>query len=260
MVLGVYWYFGFPEGLYSYDYFKWKPGYGGHANNPAQLETTVSCPKPEALISSLKSLIHEINQGFIYIYQNVKQLKIGTGSFNLHDFDFELMKKVELILKQHQVQLINDFSTKVIQPIKLHIKKDYSPAFPNLKLLKQVSSQMKKYNAETSLLRLDINIPLKEKNTFLNKLKKISDEENINVLFYLEKDVEESVNLMLFFGNGRQGHNFKEKQNVDAENLESKIIALSHQFGIDYQFKGSWDYYPKGDYNIVKIVDKEFII
>lgn len=261
MVLGIYWYFGFPEELYSYDYFKWKPGYGGHANNPAMLETRVTCTNPEELIQSLKSMIHKLEQGFIYIYQNDAKLKIGTGAFQMYDCDFELMKRAELILAQHQVQVIDDFNTKDSQLIKLNVKKDLPTVqYPELKVLKPVSSNMKKYNAETSLLRLDVNVLQKEKDAILKGLVKISDEENLNVLMYKESSFEGSVNLMLFFGNGRQGLNFEEKQEVDAERLERKIVALIHQFGIDFQFKGGWDFYPKGENTIIKIVDEEFII
>lgn len=262
MVLGIYWYFGFPEGLYSYKYFKWKPGFGGHANNPAELETTVSCTNSEALIEALKALIQELPHGFIYIYQNNDQLKIGTGSFALHDFDFEMMTRAELILENYQVQVIDDFNTKDSNLIKLCVKKNSATVqYQDLKVLKPVSSDMKKYNAESSLLRLDVNNVLqKEKDAFLKELEKISEEENLKVLMYKECSFEGSINLMLFFGNGRQGCNFKEKQYVDAERLENKIMALNNEFDIEYQFKGGWDYYPKGDHTILKITDEEFII
>lgn len=261
MILGVYWYFGFPEGLYSYDYFKWKPGYGGHANNPAELVTIVSCSNPEALIRDLRKLIEKLQQGFIFIYQNDQNMKIGTGSFNLHDFDFALMKQVEAILQHHEVQILDKFDKADSQLIKIHVMKDQaSPPYPSLKLLKMVGSNIKKYNAETSSLRLDCNISLKEKNAFLEELKKISEEENINVLYFSEKHIEDTVNLMLFFSNGRQGLDFSAKQYVDAEKLENKIQALDTQFGVEFQHKGGWNSYPLGDYKIIKIVDEDFII
>ncbi|GAA5038177.1 hypothetical protein GCM10011506_35100 [Marivirga lumbricoides] len=261
MILGVYWYFGFPEGLYSYNYFRWKPGYGGHANNPAELETIIQSEKPEALIQDFRELIGKLQQGFIFIYQNGQNMKIGTGSFNLHDFDFVLMKQVEVILQQHQVQLLEEFDNAESQLIKIHVKKDQtSLPYPSLKLLKVVSSNMKKHNAETSSLRLDCNIPLKEKNAYLAEIAKVSEEENISVLYFSEKRFEDTINLMLFFTNGRQGLNFSDIQYVNAENIERKIQALATQFEVEFQHKGGWNAYPVGNYQIIKMVDKDFII
>jgi hypothetical protein len=57
MVLGVYWYYGFPEGLYHFDFFTHRPGIGGSSGGPAELTATVHAPDPAALkIAVLASL------------------------------------------------------------------------------------------------------------------------------------------------------------------------------------------------------------
>jgi hypothetical protein len=55
MILGTYWYFGFPTGLYEFEYFEFGPGYGGHADNPAELVTYIEVEFPERMIYDLKS-------------------------------------------------------------------------------------------------------------------------------------------------------------------------------------------------------------
>ena len=65
MILGTYWYFGFPTGLYKFEYFEFKKGYGGHADNPAKLVATFETEYPAEIIDDLKRLIDKYSDGFL---------------------------------------------------------------------------------------------------------------------------------------------------------------------------------------------------
>ena len=99
MNLGVYWYFGFPEGLYNFEYLTFQKGNGGHADNPAELITNIIVQKPDDLIDKLKLLINQHKEGFLFIYRDNNRLQIVTGGYQLFDYDFLLAKEVELLLK-----------------------------------------------------------------------------------------------------------------------------------------------------------------
>jgi hypothetical protein len=46
MLLGVYGCYGFPEDLYHFDFFAYRPGSGGSSGGPAKLTATVRAPTP----------------------------------------------------------------------------------------------------------------------------------------------------------------------------------------------------------------------
>jgi len=46
MILGTYWYFAFPTDLYKFDCFEFSQGYGGRADNPAELITSIETDQP----------------------------------------------------------------------------------------------------------------------------------------------------------------------------------------------------------------------
>lgn len=131
---------------------------------------------------------------------------------------------------------------------------------PRKNILKLVSSEFKKHNAQNALLRLDCNLKLKEKNAFLQSLKVISAEENINVLFYLEKDFGNETNLMIFFTNGRQGLNLSKKQFVDVISFENKLEEAIIENDVNIGHVGGFENYPRSETKIEMMVDQEFII
>jgi hypothetical protein len=90
MILGTYWYFDFPSELYKFDFFRFRKGYGGHADNPAELNTYFEAEHPEKIVEDLQKLIDKYPDGFLFIYQEEHTLKIGTGGHQLFDYDFSI--------------------------------------------------------------------------------------------------------------------------------------------------------------------------
>ena len=260
MVLGIYWYFGFPEGLYTFDFFKWKPGYGGHVGNPAELECLVAAPEPERLIQALRLLIDKFQDGFILVHRQENNLNIKTGAFNLHDYDFLLMQKVEEILKQEKVKAIPAMDRTNAEIIRIFNEKKDPPRYPRKNVLQMVSSGQHRSSAESAMLRMDCYVPAYQKAGFIAALAKAAAEENVNVLFYKEAAYNAGVNLMIFFSNGRQGMGLEKKQEIDAIALEEKAEAAVIHAGGSQKHQGGWDYYPQGEPVLVKMVDGEFIL
>ncbi|MFD2033589.1 hypothetical protein ACFSKL_02245 [Belliella marina] len=261
MILGTYWYFDFPTDLYKFDYFEFRKGHGGHSDAPAELITNIKTECPGKLISDLKLLISTYNEGFLFIYQDGYKLRIGTGGYQLFDYDFLLVCEVEKILKKGKIKLNSD--QKLENPILLKLRNDNptnKAIYPKKNFLQLVGSGLKKYNAENSKFRLDCNLKLKDKINFLGDLKAISEEENIHVLFYYDKDFDDETNLMIFFTNGRQGLNLAHKQFVNTINFEDRIEEAMTKNNVGLGHKGGFGLYPQDGPRIEMIIDEEFII
>ncbi|WP_129055203.1 MULTISPECIES: hypothetical protein [unclassified Chryseobacterium] len=71
MILGVYWYFKFPENLYHFKFLKFFEGYGGHADNAAELVVRVQVNNPEDFIGKLEELKTRFKKAF-YILTSMK--------------------------------------------------------------------------------------------------------------------------------------------------------------------------------------------
>jgi hypothetical protein len=261
MILGTYWYFDFPTDLYKFDYFEFKKGYGGHADNQAELIANIEAEEPEKIISDLILLIEKHEQAFLFVYQDGHKLKIGTGGHQLFDYDFLIISEVEKILKKEKTILAKD--QKLDNPTFLRLGKDNSSnsiIYPKKNIFQIVGSEIKKHNSENSKFRLDCNLNLSDKLNFISDLKIISKEENINVLFYFDKDFENKTNLMVFFTNGRQGLNLTKKKFVNSITLENKIEEAMLKNNVKLGHISGFERYPQNGPKIEMIIEEEFII
>lgn len=261
MILGTYWYFNFPTDLYKFNYFKFRKGYGGHADNPAELVSTFETEYPERVIEELKALVDRYPEGYLFIYQAGKKLKIGTSGYQLFDYDFLLIKEVEELLKNHKIAQLEDQTIENSTLIRIKIDTGQNKfIYPKKGFLQIVGSELKMHNAENSKLRLDCNLNLTDKANFIAELRRISTEEIIDVFFYYDKDFQDKTNLMLFFTNGRQGLNLNGKKYIDTLRLESKIEKAILNFKVNFGHMGGYDLYPQNGPRIEKIVEQEFIL
>ena len=261
MILGTYWYFDFPTDLYKFDYFEFRKGYGGHADNPAELVATFETENQAEIIDDLKKLIDNYSDGFLFVYTENKKIKIGTGGHQLFDYDFLIIKKIETLLKRHNILLAkNDIFNN---PSITRIYKETTQnklIYPKKGFLQVVGSELKKHNAENSKLRLDCNLEIKHKDKFINEIKEVVNDENIDVLFYYDKDFQEKTNLMIFFTNGRQGLNLTSKKYTDIESFENKIENVIMRNYVNFGHISGFDLYPQKGPKIEKMIEQEFII
>jgi hypothetical protein len=261
MILGTYWYFDFPTDLYQFDYFQFRKGYGGHADNPAELVATFETEYQEQIIDDLKKLIDRYSDGFLFVYLEKNKLKIGTGGHQLFDYDFLIINEVEKLLKKHKVVLTTNevFNNPTITRIYNETISN-KIVYPKKGFLQVVGSELKKHNAENSKLRLDCNLDLINKEKFIDELKGVTNEENIDVFFYYDKDFNDKTNLMLFFTNGRQGLNFANKKFTDTLKFENKVENIITSNNVSLGYIIGFDLYPQNGPKIIKIIEHEFIL
>lgn len=260
MILGVYWYFGFPAGLYNYDYFRFKEGRGGIAGAPAELLADVTVENASLLLHELQELVHAFEDAFIFAYRSGKYLRIGIGSYMLHDFEFELALKVEEILKRNKALSNTTIELANAELIKLTNENATPDSYPQNSFLQVVGSPLRKYNAETAAVRSDCNVRTSEKRDFLQAIKNVAESANFHVIFYMEKDLGERCNLMLFFTNGRQGRGLIPKKKIDLNRFEEGLDSIIEEHDTSIGHIPGFDNYPSGKYKVLQIVDEEFII
>jgi hypothetical protein len=261
MILGTYWYFDYPTDLYKFDFFEFRKGYGGHADNPAELIATFETENQLEIIEDLNKLIENHTDGFLFVYTELNKLKIGTGGHQLFDYDFLIIEEVEKILKKHKVHLTKDdiFNNPTITRIYKE-KSQNKLIYPKKGFLQIVGSELKEKNAENCSLRLDCNLDLTNKDKFIRQLKDCAIEEKIDVFFYFDKDFNDKTNLMLFFTNGRQGLNLTNKKYTDTLSFENKIENIAKTNNVNFGHISGFDLYPQNGPKIEKIIEQEFIL
>ena len=259
MILGTYWYFAFPEGLYNFEFFHFSEGRGGFADKPAQLQVDVYAEQPGKLISELDALVRNHQDAFLFIYRDGNKLRIGTGGFQLFDYDFLFILEVEKVLKKEPGHLLKNETLN--DPELIHLQNGNLSAkmiYPEKGILQVVSSGMKKYNAENSMLRMDCHVKASNKAAFIAELKKVALEAELDVFYYYDQDYGDQTNLMLFFSNGRQGLNFARQKFTDTVSLENRVEELMKNYQVE-RGHGPGPY-PQNGPNIELMVDEEYVL
>ncbi|WP_347216484.1 hypothetical protein [Chryseobacterium sp.] len=258
MILGVYWYFKFPDNLYHFKFFKFFEGYGGHADNPAELIVRVQVDQPDNFIRKLEELKSQFKKAFLHLNINENQFIISIGGHQLFDFDFQFALQIEdLLIRENAIILDSGIPFKPISTKTYHVEEDN---FGNNehRFVQIVGSDFKKNNAENLSIRIDCNLPLGDKEFFINDLKSICQEENLNVFYYKDHDFNSHCNLMLFFSNGRQeGDSI---QTVKLSSLGSKVRQLTQKYSAYFGHLEGMKYYPQNGPHIELMIDQEYIL
>ncbi|MGU3376077.1 hypothetical protein [Chryseobacterium sp. M5A1_1a] len=258
MILGVYWYFKFPENLYHFKFFSFFEGYGGHADNDAELVARVRAKDIENLVRQLEELKLRFKRTYLSLAVNENQLIIKIGDHQLFDYHFQFAAEIEDLLIRENAELLDSSS-----PFKAQFSKNYQPErekFENIEhhFIQIVGSDFKKNNAENLSVRIDCNLPLANKKDFISDLFPICREENINVFYYKDHDFNNHCNLMLFFTNGRQ--NKDAIQDIHVNSFGSKVRQLSQKYSLHFGHFGGLNHYPQNEPYIELIVDEEYIL
>lgn len=255
MILGVYWYFKFPENLYRFNFFKFHKGLGGHSDNLAELEARVSVDHPENFIKKIEELHLHFRNTSISIKINGNQLLISTGDYTLFDEHFQLVSEIEkLLVLNHAVAITGTFEVKSTRTL-ISERKNFENT--EHRFIQITGSDFKKDNAENLSIRIDCNLPIIHKESLISDLIRICHEERIQVFYYYERPFKESCNLMLFFSNGRQMNNAV--QDVNVNSFGSKVRSLTQQYLLNFGQFGGMEYYPKQGPYTELITDEEYI-
>ena len=256
MILGVYWYFKFPENVYNFQFFKFFQGFGGHADNPAELKAQVSVDHPESLIQKLEELHFRFKRMYLDMKINEDRLLISTGDYTLFDEHFQFVSQIEQLLIHHNAVLTD-------VPFEVKSSRMFSPEKKDFETIEHrfmqiTGSDFKKNNAENRSVRIDCNLPAASKNNLINDLIQICSEENIQVLYYYDCHFKQHTNLMFFFSNGRQMENAV--QNVDINAFGNKVRHLDQKYPLHFGHFGGMEYYPRNGPFVELITDEEYIL
>ncbi|MCK6639123.1 MAG: hypothetical protein L6Q81_03485 [Bacteroidia bacterium] len=258
-MLGVYWYFGFPEGLYSFHYFKFFPGYGGHADNPAELNAVISVDEGTQLLNELQRAVEHHPFSYLRVTVSGNLFHISTGGYQLFDFDFRLIEHADQLLTHSQAEVIS--KPEFVRPLTHQFigTKLLQHTYPRLKTLQVTGSDKKKSNAECCALRLDCHVDTSSEFDFTQALKELMLQSGINVMYYYRTEKNGMANLMYFFTNGRQGNN-SEPVPVQLSRLDTNIEALMKIHVAGKNHLPEIEYPAYGERKIVLMCDEEFIL
>ncbi|ROI06335.1 hypothetical protein EGI16_00055 [Chryseobacterium sp. G0240] len=258
MILGVYWYFKFPETLYHFRFFQFFEGHGGHADNPAELAARVQVNDLNSFIRKLEELKTRFKETYLHLNINENQVIISTGDYLLFDYYFQFAEEIEKLLILENAVLLDSRT-----PFKTISSKSYLPErekFENIehRFIQLVGSDFKGNNAENYSIRIDCNLPLAYKRDCFNELISICKEENIHVFYYHDFDFKDQSNLMLFFTNGRQYNN--NIQTIRINSFGSKVRQLTQKFPLHFGHFGGFQYYPLNGPHVEMMIDPNYIL
>ena len=263
MVLGVYWYYGFPEGLYRFDFFTFRPGLGGLADGPATLTTTVQAPDPAALLTQVRAVAARYPESYLLGAQHGALLRLTLEEYAFTDYTFHVAGELEQVLRQKRAVPTAELLPTETPLLPLTDPYDPTPSYSyGDGLLQAVSLRPSRhYRAEVALLRLDCHLPLARKAAFIQALNELRTAANLDVLYYFDRALPEQVNLMVFFGNGRQGLGGQPQRYTDTEALRQAVAAClaahAGQPGLLGKYPAE---YPRRGPHVVHVVDQEFIL
>jgi hypothetical protein len=260
MLLGVYWYYGFPEGLYDFDFFNFRPGLGGHADGPAELTVTVQASNPAAALEQVRAVAARCPEAHLFAEAHGPLLRLTVGDYALPDYAFHVASELERVLRQQQATPTTGPLPAGAEFMRLAAPQDTTPPYRHGGILQAVSSSPGKYHAESRSLRLDCHLPLAHKAAFINDLNELCREAELDVLYYFDHEMRLQVNLMLFFSNGRQGVGGLPLRYTDVQALAAAVAPCLAARGGQPGHRGRYPaHYPERGPHVVRIVDAEFV-
>ncbi|WP_326984747.1 hypothetical protein VUJ46_09520 [Chryseobacterium sp. MYb264] len=259
MILGVYWYYQFPENLYQFQYFNFERGYGGHIDNRAELHAVIKVPNPENILPKLKNSVSEFPSASLYVGMHENLLSFTISGYYLFDFHFQLAREIEKLLVSENA-VSPDLKAPFIKEYEQIFKHSGTDRFDPVqhRFLQIVGSEFKKNNAENLSIRIDCYLSVSHKTEFILDVKKSCLEENIHVFYYHEKEFDHQCNLMIFFTNGRQKQ--EDIQFVDINSFGRRIRLLGQKYPLQFGHFGGMEYYPLTLTKVELMTDDEYII
>ncbi|MGI4737715.1 MAG: hypothetical protein ACRYG7_21315 [Janthinobacterium lividum] len=261
MLLGVYWYYGFPEGLYHFDFFTFGAGRGGHADGPAELTATVRAPDPAALLTAVQAVAARYREGYIFGKAHGALLHLDLGDYALTDYTFYVAGELENVLRQHHATSTTELLPAATPLLRLAEPHDPTPPYSyGDGQLQAVSSRPGQHRAEVALLRLDCHLPLAQKADFLDALEALCTQFGLDVLYYFDHKIGLQLNLMVFFGNGRQGVGGQPLRYTDTGAFKTAAMASLAAHDGQPRHLGGHAGYPNHGPHVVRVVDADFVL
>jgi len=261
MLLGVYWYYGFPEELYHFDFFTYRPGIGGSSGGPAELTVTVRAPDPAALLAEVRAVAARYPDGYLFGKAHGPALYLELGDYAVPDYTFFVAGELEKVLRHHHATPTTEPLLAAAPLLRLAAPHDPTPPYSyGDGQLQAVSSRPGPHRAEVALLRLDCHLPLAQQAGFVAALDGLCAQFKLDVLYYLVRKISPQVNMMVFFGNGRQGVGGQPLSYTDPGALKTAVLASLAAHGGQTGHLGSSADYPRRGLHVVRVVDEEFVL
>ena len=238
MLLGVYWYYGFPEGLYSFDFFTFQAGRGGHADGADDHRARAQLIRPAGRRASRGGSLPD---GYLFGKAHDSLLHLDLGDYALTDYTFHVASELEQVLRQQQAT----FTTELL-PAEAPLLRLAAPQDPTLPYsygdgqFQAVSSAPRKHQAQLALMRLDCHLPLARQADLLAAIEALCVQFGLDVLYYFDRKIPPQVNLMVFFGNGRQGVSGQPLRYTDTAALKTAVLACLAKQGGQPQHLGDY--------------------
>jgi hypothetical protein len=261
MLLGVYWYYGFPEGLYNFDFFTFRPGWGGHADGPAELTATVRAPDPVALLAQVRAVAARYPEGYLFGQAHGSLLHLDLSDYALTDYTFHVAAELEKVLRQQQAVSTTESLPTDTPHLRLAEPHDPTPPYSyGDGVLQAVSSAPGLYQSQVALLRLDCHLPLARQADFMAALAELCPQFGLDVLYYFDHKIALQANLMVFFGNGRQGMGGQPLRYTDTAAVKAAVLASLAAHEGQPAHLGNHRHYPSHGPHIVRVVEAEFVL
>ena len=261
MLLGVYWYRYFPQGLYQFSFFTFRAGLGGHADGPAELTATVQALDPAALLAGVRAVAARYPEVRLFGEVHGRLLRLTVGGYRLSDYAFYVAGELEQVMRQQQATLATEPLPAGAHFLGLTTPEEDNTQPPSNGLLRAVNLSAGKYQAATLFLCLDCHLPLAGKSAFIADLNELCQAAKLDVLYYLDYEIPPQVNLTLFFSNGRQGLGGQPLRYTNAHALAAPVAACLASHGGQPGHLGSYpDYHPQNGPHVVRMVDAAFVL
>ncbi|MBI1835858.1 MAG: hypothetical protein HYR91_01190 [Flavobacteriia bacterium] len=263
MTVGTYWYSEFPSKLYNFEYFKFIGGGFGYAEIEAKLVTTIEVNKPYKIISRLKELINSHNEVTLFVFEGDSQMKIGIESYTLFDYHFLFITEIEKMLREENIKIVNIENDDYKYPKFFFLydetyqkkKNKWTPS-----ILKLERNNLKNNNGFNIKFRLDCNLSVNHKIAFINEIKTICREHGIEALYFFEKIINQSSNLMILITNGRQGLKLLPTNDINTDLLQSQISFIMKKYNVEIGYSEEITLYQNIEPIIELMGEQEFII
>lgn len=199
-------------------------------------------------------------QGYIFGKVHGTTLHLDLGDYALTDYTFYVAGELEKVLHQQRATPSTASLPANAPLLRLSGPHDPTPSYGDGQLA-AVSARLRHHHAEAALLRLNCHLPLSRKASFVAALEELCEQFELEVLYYLDHEMLPLVNLMVFFGNGRQGVGGSPLRYTDTAALKPAVLAtLAAHDGQTGHLDGFPADYPRRGPHVVRVVDADFML
>lgn len=262
ILLGVYWSYYLPESIFRINFFKFEEALGGFDDRPASLTSTIYAFNPEKVIKRIKEIHNKYNDCEICIFRQGNNLKIWMVNYELYDYDFFVLNKIEsylnknwLVFQRSEIEHSKNDNLIILKKADENLKNEYHPN----KNIKIYYATRNKYSSASKFIHINCYVSTKIKSAYIGDIKEIAISENLNVLYYSEFFKSDISNLQISVTNGRQGVDGSKKNYTNIRSLEEKLNVLFEKHNVTFDFQEGFDDNSKG-ITIEMMCDEDYVI